>query len=249
MFEVITNEKRTAGARGLKGTAQLVGISNAIAQENINKITAAPETYEEIFENSKIDHNYMDILINELTDLSAVVVPILDELEEDNLEKMLRSQQSKRSRTKSMPMTLDNYRAMMSAGVAELLLRRALGRPKMSSSLRRTPGCLTYTDEELAMYADDQELLRRELRNVQSKKSITKSKEDFSEESKRWVDLLEAERQLKSIRTALPRRVGSNRVDKTKEQLKEMLGDKAVTDLKAAEARDLISKLLEEISE
>lgn len=243
MFAANTNESTATGARSLAGTAQLTSIANTISQELINKISTDTETYGEQFENSKTDHNAMDSLINNMMDLSTVETEFLKELDEETLNSMLKSQQSKRSRSKNKVMTIDNYRNLMAGAVSELLIRQAMGKAKSSMGYRRAPGSVEYTAEELEMFKNDQEALKREIRNVQSKKSIMKSKTDFSEEDERWGQLLAAEETLKGMRVGGG--VKTVVVDKTGEQLKAELGDKDIDSLKAADAKALLKKLLE----
>ena len=246
MFAANTNESTATGARSLAGTAQLTSIANTISQVLIKRIVDGPETYGEQFENSKTDHNAMDALINLMIDLSTVEAEFLKELDEDTLNSMLKSQQSKRSRSKNKAMTIDNYRNLMSGAVSELLIRQATGKAKSSMGYRRARGSVEYTAEELEMFKNDQEALKREIRNVQSKKSIMKSKADFTEEDERWGQLLAAEETLKGMRVGGG--VKTVVVDKTGEQLKAELGDKDIDSLKAADAKALLKKLLEAAS-
>lgn len=243
LFAANENEATTIGARSLAGTAQLTSIANTISQELINKISTDTETYGEQFENSKVDHNAMDSLINSMMDLSTVETDFLKELDEETLNSMLKSQQSKRSRSKNKTMTLDNYRNLMAGAVSELLIRQVMGKAKSSMGYRRASGSVEYTAEELEMYKNDQEALKREIRNVQSKKSIMKSKADFTEEDERWGQLLAAEETLKGMRVGGG--VKTVVVDKTGEQLKAELGDKDVDSLNAKDAKALLKKLLE----
>jgi len=246
LFAANTNETTTTNNRSLAGTAQLTSLANSIAAELIKKIDADLETYKEKFEASKTDHNAMDALIAEAYDLSSVDVEFIKELGDEVQNAMLKSQQSKRSRSKNKVMTLENYRAMMSGAISELLLRQAMGKPKTTLGYRRTTGSIEYTAEELEAFKNDQDALKREIRNVQSKKSIMKSKEGFSEEDERWQLLLAAEETLKSIRVTTGTRTVV--VDKTGEQLKAELGDKDIDSLKAADAKALLKKLLEAAS-
>ena len=243
MFAANTNETTTTNNRSLAGTAQLTSLANGIAAELIKKIDADLETYKEKFEASKTDHNAMDALITEAYDLSSVDVEFIKELGDEEQNAMLKSQQSKRSRSKKKVMTLENYRAMMSGAISELLLRQAMGKPKSSLGYRRASGSIEYTAEELENFKNDQEALRREIRNVQSKKSIMKNKADFNEENERWIQLLTVEDQLKSMRVG-GTRVKTVVVDTTKEKLLEELGDKEVDSLKSADMKALLKKLL-----
>ena len=243
MFAANTNETTTTNNRSLAGTAQLTSLANGIAAELIKKIDADLETYKEKFEASKTDHNAMDALIAEAYDLSSVDVEFIKELGDEVQNAMLKSQQSKRSRSKNKVMTLENYRAMMSGAISELLLRQAMGKPKTTLGYRRTTGSIEYTAEELEAFKNDQDALKREIRNVQSKKSIMKSKADFDETAERWVQLLAAEESLKSLRVG-GTRVKTVVVDKTGDMLKAELGDTDVNNLKAADAKALLKNLL-----
>lgn len=243
MFEANEAQEVTTGARSLAGTAQLTTLANTVANEVIKKIDTDLENYREKFDASKNDHNAMDALITELYDLTTVDVQFIKELDDDTVESMLKSQQSKRSRSKSKVMTLDNYKSMMTGAAAELLIRQATGKAKSATSVRRLSGSIEFTAEELEKLKDDQDAVKRELRNVQSKKSIMKTKADFSEESERWQQLLVAEEQLKSIRTSSST-VKTIRVDETKDALLAEIGDTALEDLKPAEAKKLLQKVL-----
>lgn len=107
-------------------------------------------------------------------------------------------------------------------------------------------GVVEYTDEMLAELKDDQEQLRKEIRNVQSKKSIMKSKEGFSEQDERWEKLLIAESQLKELRGDTVRTI---RVDETKDGLTEILSDVNFDEMKPAEAKKLLEKAAALIAE
>ena len=200
MFVANTNETATTNNRSLAGTAQLTSLANSIVAEVMKRADADAENYQEKIVASQTDNNAMDELIRELYDLSSIDDGFIKALDEEVQNSMLKSQQSKRSRTKSKTMTLENYRSLMAGAVAELLLRQAMGKPKSSLGYRRTSGSIEYTAEELEAFKNDQDALKREIRNVQSKKSIMKSKADFNEEDERWSQLLTAEDQLKSMR-------------------------------------------------
>ena len=243
MFAENTNETATTNNRSLAGTAQLTSLANSIVAEVMKKADADAENYQEKIVASQTDNNAMDELIRELYDLSSTDVEFLKALDEEVQNSMLKSQQSKRSRNKNKTMTLENYRSLMSGAVAELLLRQAMGKPKSSLGYRRASGSIEYTAEELENFKNDQNALKREIRNVQSKKSIMKNKADFNEENERWIKLLEVEDQLKSLRVG-GTRVKTVVVDTTKETLLEELGDKEVNSLKAAEMKELLNKLL-----
>ncbi len=247
MFATNANETVTTNNRSLAGTAQLTSIANSIVAEVLKKVDADAETYRERIVDSQTDNNVMDELIRELYDLKSVNVDFLKELDEKTLNAMLKSQQSKRSRTKGKTMTMDNYRNLMAGSVAELLLRQVMGKPKSSLGYRRASGSIEYTAEELENFKNDQDALKREIRNIQSKKSIMKNKADFNEEDERWIQLLAAEDQLKSMRVG-GTRVKTVVVDKTGDILKAELGNTDINSLKAADAKALLKKLLAQVS-
>lgn len=132
-------------------------------------------------------------------------------------------------------MTLHNYKTLMSAAVAEYIIRATIDKPKQSRARRE--GIYEYTDEELAIFAEDQDDLRREIRNLQSKKSIMKSKEDFDEGGTEWEALLKVEAQLKALR------IPGRRTLRVSDAISNELGDMAIEDLDADAAKELLLKL------
>lgn len=241
LFAADENQEASANARSLAGTAQLTNVSAMVAGEVLRAANDNFEEFSELVAKSKKDHDAMDELITALYDLNLVDVEFLAELDEATLDGMLKSQQSKRSRAKGKVMTMDNYTSMMTGAVAENLIRLVTGKPKSAGGARRAAGKADYTDAELQELQADQEKLRKEIRNVQSKKSIMKSKEGFSEEDERWLALLEAEGQLKGLRAETVKVVA---VDETKDKLTEMLGTVNISGLKAAEAKELLERAM-----
>lgn len=242
--ELFTNESKevTASARQLNGTAELTRISEKIAIEVINSMEADIENYRDRLQQSTNDMRELDKLINELADLQSVDTDFLLEIDEDTIDGMLKSQQSKRSRCKSKAMTLDNYRAMMTAAIAEDLIRIAWNKPKSAHGPGKRAGSIDYTPEELEALAADQEALKKEIRNVQSKKSIMKSKADFSEDSERWQQLLKVEQMLKDLR------VGGGRtevveVDTTKDALADLLSDVDIENIDETDCKELLATI------
>lgn len=231
-------------ARNLSGTAQLTALSNELVAKCIAQLNDNLEVYSDEFTASKSDHGAMDKLIDLLIDLNEVDVEFLKQLDEQTTDGMLKSQQSKRSRAKSKTMTLDNYKSMMAGAIAENLIRLATGKTKSAVGARRMSGSVEFTAEELEALKNDQEQLKKEIRNVQSKKSIMKSKADFTEEDPRWQALLVAEEQLKAIRVTTSRTTVV-KVDETKEKLAEVLSEVDVNSLKAGDSKSLLAKIQE----
>lgn len=198
------NNATTTNARALTGTAELTAISNRIATSIIRQMEEQIEDYKPRIAKSTVDAKELDAIINDFKPFEEVEE--LDEnselrsLNDDVVENILKSQQSKRSRTKSKTMTLDNYRNYMSAAIAEDIMRELYDKPKTGHGGFKRGSIVDFTPEELEALAEDQEALRKEIRNIQSKKSIMKSKADFDESDERWQALLRAEIMLKDLR-------------------------------------------------
>lgn len=244
--ELFTTETKEAIAsnRMLNGTAELTRVCNDAATTIIRAMEADIENYRERIAKSSVDAKELDALIADFNDVITISEDHpLANLDEATVDSMLKSQQSKRSRTKSKTMTLDNYRNLLSAAIAENLLRAMYNKPKTAGGFRRN-GTVDYTPAELEMFAEDQEALRKEIRNIQSKKSIMKSKADFDESSEGWQQLLKAEVMLKDLRVG-GRGSQIIEVDTTKDKLAELLDGIDTEHLKATDAKDLLASLKE----
>lgn len=241
LFTQGQQQEATTNSRSLSGTAQLTKQATDIAHAILKTIDGRFDEYKELVAKSKVDHNVMDELIAATYNLTAEDIDFLKELDDTTKDNMLKSQQSKRSRAKSKTMTMENYTNMMIGAIAENLVRLSMGKSKSSVGAHRAAGSVEYTPEALQELIADQEKLRKEIRNVQSKKSIMKSKADFSETDERWLSLLKAEEQLKAMRsgTTAPTVV---RVDVTREKLQEILGDVDPFHIRNAEARELLAR-------
>lgn len=241
LFGTTVNSSAASNARSLTGTVQLTNLASTVADNIIKAMEADIETYRPRIQESAQDSKAMDELIDELGDIDPDEADFLTELDEHTIEGILKSQQSKRSRAKSKQMTLDNYRTLMTAAIAENIVRIVVGKPKSHSGPRGTAGSVNYTIEQLEKLGNDQNALRKEIRNIQSKKSIMKSKADFNEADERWQALLKAEQQLKDMRTGGTSTVTVEvEVDRVREELFDMLGDVDIMKLKSAEAHKLL---------
>lgn len=242
MFNTTENNEVTTNARSLAGTAQLTAVANELVASTIKALNDNLDDYRDAFEESKNDHGAMDKLLKQFIDFSSIDVEFIKELDETVVDGMLKSQQSKRSRAKSKAMTLDNYKSMMAGAIAENLIRTATGKVKSAGGARRMSGSVDFSEEQLAALKEDQEQLKKEIRNIQSKKSIMKSKAEFTEDDERWQALIKAEEQLKSIRVSAG---GTTvvKVDETKDKLAEMIGEVDVTNMKAADVKDMLAQV------
>lgn len=194
--------KETRGKRALSGTAEMTANAEVVVNDVLEALSNSYDDHAELFEQSKVDANAMDMLISEFTNkFEDVDVSFLEKYDEDELKSMLKSQQSKRSRSKSKDMTMDNYKSMMNAAVCELMIRKHTGNAKTRTAGR---GSNMYTDEFLNSMAEDQHELRRELRNVQSKMCIFRKKhpEDFHDFDE-YKELERVEATLKEMRAPI----------------------------------------------
>lgn len=242
IFANANSNNTTENSRSLAGTARLTSIANKLAGEFMAKLS-------ELEESSVVaamhDNNLLDELIR-----STITIDVTDEdreffaeLDDKTADGMLKSQQSKRSRCKSKDMTKDNFRSMVSAAIAELIIRDVYGKAKNATVGGGRRADVGYTDEELELLANDQEALKRAIRNVQSKKSIMKSKAGFDDTSEGWLQLLEVEAQLKE-RRMVTTKTKTVKVDETRAAVAQLLTDIDIDKMKAADAKELLSKIL-----
>ena len=263
LFVASTTGNASTVRRQLEGSTQLTSLSTEIATKVLDT-TMADKTKFELIAASQTDINALDRLVTENYDLHSVNVEFLRKLDTSTIDGLLKSNMSKRSHCKAKEMTMDNYKSMMAGLIAELLIRRATGNEKGKAfgtvGSRGTTGL--FSDEALATLAADQEDLRREIRNLQSKKSILKKKllaskaedkefagteDEYFNTNDQWKLLCAIEDQLFGIRIdgvrgARPAKTVT--VDTTKNALAEKLADVDLSSLKAADAK----KLLEEIA-
>ena len=244
---VSANQEVATSSHSLTGTAQLTNVASNIAQQIMETVNNSIDEYAEDISKSKVDNNAMDQLIEKTYSLQEVDIDFLKEIDDATLEGMLKSQQSKRSRCKSKAMTLDNYKALMTGAIAENLIRLATGKEKNAGIGRRVAGAVEYTIEQLEALEADQEKLRKEIRNIQSKKSIMKSKADFDENDERYQSLLKVEQQLKDMRVGASTQVVE--VDKVRETIVELLAEVDLDHIKAAESKELLEAIMQVVFE
>lgn len=225
----------TAGGKNqLALTANLTQVSTVIANDIINRIDA-DDNAAAIVSNMYADYNALNHEIAIQLEAHPTDIEWLQEISTEDAIKMLKSQQSKRSRARSTTMTLTNFKTMLTAAVAEELLRRAHNITRSAGgSSRRTE--LVLTEEMVDAYTADQAKLAKAIRNVQSKKSIMKKKPDFDEASEEWMKLLEYEASLKALRTNSTA-VDTQTIEKAKkaDEFEQMLTDIDPTKMKKDE--------------
>lgn len=261
LFVANTTGSTSSVRRQLEGSNQLSTLAVDIASKVLDTVMA-DKTKFELIAASQSDMNALDQLVTENYDLAEVDVEFLKKLDESTIDGLLKSNMSKRSHCKAKEMTMDNYKSMMAGLIAELLIRQATGKDKAkafgTAGTRGTTGL--FTDEALERLALDQEDLRREIRNLQSKKSILKKKlidakaedkeftgtdDEYFNTNEQWKLLCTIEDQLFGIR------IDGNRgrstktvvVDTTKDALAEKLADVDISTLKAADAKKLLAEI------
>lgn len=242
LFNQNNQEATASGANQLDKTAQLTTLATTIVNDMLKAIESNndDETTAMVKESMQ-SHDAMDKLINKLVDLTTTDVDFLKDCDDGMVDRMIKSQQSKRSRSKGKVMTLDNYKSMLTGAVAENLLRLASGKDKASAGFSNRSSEVTYSEEQLQELANDQEKLRAAIRNIQSKKSIAKSKAGFDPNGERWQQLLVAEEQLKSLRIGAP--TGTKAVETNSKVIELLANVDDVNSLKGADAKSLLEQV------
>lgn len=156
--------QETTGLRRLDCTAALVQYSDEKARNLLNTVNGNKE-FEDLLKQSFSDSSAQDKLIADV--LGSLSTESVSEADEPQLKKLLASQQSKRSRAKGKDMTVANYLAMMSAAIAETIIRTTLGQPRGTAGQTGT-ALVVLTDEELQAYSKDLDLTNRKIRSLQS---------------------------------------------------------------------------------
>lgn len=243
LFATTTDAAKKASTRSLTGTAKLTQLASAYADEFI-RIAGTDEIDDEVLQAALKNNNELDALIREALaiDISDEDTEFFLELGDNAGEKMLKSQQSKRSRCKGKAMTADNFRNLLTAAIAECILRDVFGFEKNAGVGAARRASFDYTDEELDVLAADQVALKKAIRNIQSKKSIMKSKAGFDPSSEQWRQLLEVEKLLKSRREKTVR-THTVKVDETKMALAALLTDVDTSKLTKAQLSELIASI------
>ena len=232
----------------LEKTARLTSQASMIANDILKAIQTIDEenktAIESLVKESMTSHEKMDDLIEQLADLNNEDVDYLKTESEDTIAKMIKSQQSKRSRGKGKVMTMENYRQMLIGAVAENLIRIAANKPK-NQAASVEEGKL-FSEEELQKLTANPAEIARVIRNVQSKKSIAKHKADFNAESPKWKHIIALEEQLIAARDGgTSRAVNTAVISKLKEALANVQN---VNELPGKDAKTLLAQMMELIN-
>lgn len=241
------DSKASNGVTQLDHTARLTQQSADLAREVI-QITQKQEEVNKahfamLIQQSMKDHDMMDNLIEQTIKLDEEDVDYLKSSDDGLIERMIKSQQSKRSRSKGKVMTMDNYIVMLTGAIAENLLRIASNKPKNATGFTSS-GLVLFSAAALEDLEKDKDKLGKAIRNIQSKKSIARSKRDFDETGEKWLNLLEAEAQLKAIRGESSDAGTNAKIVVTAYNIKELLRNKDVNMLKGPETKALLAEIM-----
>ena len=197
--------------RGIPGGTLVKAYATELATKIMGKIPQASANGDEEFllkvKDSQTSVAALDDLVKSECG-EALVHEDVKEFGEDEVAKLLKSNQSNRSRRKNMPMTQANYMEYLTAACAEWILRESCGITKSANPFGgQGRQAMVINDETLAMLENDQEALGRAIRNQQSKKSTYKAKHQDKEgweEAEEYQEILATLEKLKAIRTTQP---------------------------------------------
>lgn len=206
------------------------------------------------------DNDTLDMLLEELQPIgkiasSAQWAEVAEATTNEDRVKLLKSQQSKRCRQLKIfkeRRSLLPLKQVVSAAYAEMILREMLGKAKVSRSVSVRLGGNVLTDAMRERFTNDQEALKKAIRNVQSKK--TGLKKQGLEGSEQWDELVAFENDLKSIRvggsrvsTVVEYRVDEETAAKAAayDELVAMMQAKDTDKMKAADNKALLAAIHE----
>lgn len=239
-------EQTTTGGQQFEKTAVLTQQANTVVTNmlsRINKIeggTDEAQTAANLVLGAKNSIADTDALLDRYADLTEIETYQLRDLDEETVAGMLKSQQSKRSKSRSKAEHFPMFKSMLVAAVAENILRQLYNKPKYASGGTGAKSKIDWSDEGLEQLAEDQYALRAAIRNIQSKKTMEKKRLDHDESSDRWQELIRIEAKLKSLRTAVD--VQPNKTNEVRELIYNI---EDIDKLKAAELKEIIKEIKE----
>ena len=192
--------------RGIPGATILKGAATVLATQIMGKIPEGDAEFLELVKESQTSTAALDKLVKQECG-EALVNEEVKQFGEEEVQKLLKSNQSNRSRRKNMPMTQPNYMEYLTAACAEWILRMSCNITKNSNPFGTGRKALEINDETLAELANDPDALGRAIRNFQSKKSTYKAKNQDRpdwEQDTEYVEIIETLEKLKALRTTVP---------------------------------------------
>ena len=239
LFQATTATTTAGGNRSSQLSAEVIAKSTTIADQIFAAFTAdeAIEEHTEMVKQSIQNSENMFALVSQAVTVLDIDLTIdCMDASESEVDKAIKSQQSKRSRAMAKQNTIANYKASLAAVIAEVIIRTAYNKPRGQSS---AIGNFTYEipEDKLELYREDPTALAKAIRAVQSRKSVEKAKANFTEDSERWQALLEQEATLKALRD------GQTTVSTEVAAAKDELENLDITKLKASEAKEVLERL------
>lgn len=201
------------------------------------------------------NNDNMDAALNSHSPLASADHNWTTAFSEEELTKMLKSQQSKRSRLKSKDMTQANFMSSVEAAAAERILRLALGKEKNVQTGVVRLDLNELTEEQAQFFTDNQQALGKAIRNVQSRKSQALSK-GMEATDDMFVALCEYEAKLKELRVSTARVTTVEVYKLTPEQeerinaasaVETLLVDVDIDKLKVADCRALLHAIAQSL--
>ena len=200
--EVEVDEKK----RGIPGATILKSAATVLATQIMGKIPQGDDEFLALVKESQSSTQAMDDLVKQECG-EALVNADVATFGEEEVAKLLKSNQSNRSRRKNMPMTQPNYMEYLTAACAEWIIRESCGITKNANPFGGGRTAMVINDETIAKLAEDQDALGKAIRNLQSKKSTYKSKNQDRagwEQDAEYVEILEQLEKLKALRQTVP---------------------------------------------
>ena len=232
LFEEVT-ATATESARTLPGSAMLKSYAIQLASEIMTKVPEGDAEFIQRIKDSQTDHQAMDKLVQDLCG-ERLVNEAVAAFDPDEVKKLLKSNQSNRSRRKNMAMTQSNYVEMLTAAIAEWTLRESCHIAKSTQPFAGTRVVtFEFTEESLASLVDDQDELARVIRNWASKRSAYKSKHQDQpgwEDAPEYKTICEQLAQLRALRTSQTTRGVSRRGASPKKALQFIFDGVAPTE-------------------
>lgn len=162
----VSEEATQTTTRGIPAAQELGNASRELTMDLFKKMTKDAELGSKVSDAVNTgEYQPMVDVLNSVFDEASFKLAVLDSITEDEQKRLLESRRSDRSKTKKAGFkTLEDYRRYISAVIAEMMVRNALGLTYKSS----TAG-VSYDIDELAQ---DQDALNRKIRSLQSKVSV-----------------------------------------------------------------------------
>lgn len=212
LFDPIVADEESTGSRALPGAALVKQLATSMATEIMGKIPQGDDEFLSEVKASQSSTAAMDDLVLKYCGENLRNDEIA-QLDAEDAKKILKSNQSSRSRRKNMAMTQANYVELLISAIAENIVRESCNMHKSANPFGEgARRAMEITPETVAELANDPEALGKAIRNIQSKKSTFKAKhadEDY-ESSDEWQKLLTDEALLKEARAAVAP-TGTNR--------------------------------------